>query len=90
MTSSRGQLDTRVYLREVEKPSTVVDRQQVNIIVSNPVDDTIAAHDNFSKVLDSQLWNNSTHTGIIDQSIGSAENSVSECGRYLPSIPSNE
>ena len=46
-------------LCRVEKSSTVVQRQKVDLVLSNPIDNAIAAHNDLSDVFDSQLANNS-------------------------------
>ena len=65
-------------------------RQKMHVVVSNPIDDAIAANDDLFDVLNSQLRNDSPQTGVTHQTIGSAENPVSERRRYLRSVPSNE
>jgi hypothetical protein len=68
----------------------VVHGQEVNLVLSNPIDDTVAADDDLAKVLDPQFGNNPSRAWIICQSIGNAEDSVGECRRLLRGVSSNE
>ena len=74
----------------VEKSSPVVKGQKVDLVVSNPVDNATAAHNDFSNVFDSQLRNNSPQAWMVRQSIRGAEYPVGEYCRQWRSVPSNE
>jgi len=74
----------------VKKAGAVVHRQGVDIILSKPVDNAVAADYDLSDVPDSQFWNDSTRTWKARQQVCSAEDSVGEGRRQLWRIPSNE
>ncbi len=74
----------------VKKAGTVVQRQKVDLVLSNPIDDAVAADYDLSEVLDSQFRNDPPRARITRQSIGGAEDAVGERRRQLRRVPSNE
>ena len=68
----------------------MVHRQEVDIVVSNPIDNTVAADYDLSDVPDSQFRNDSARTWKGRQEICGAEDAVGERRRQLRRIPSNE
>ena len=65
-------------------------RQKVDLVLSNPIDDAVAADYDLSDVLDSQFRNGPPRAWIARQSVCGAEDSVGEHRRQLRRVPSNE
>ena len=65
-------------------------RQKVDLLLTNAIDNAIAANDDLSNVLDFQLRNDPTQVWKARQSICGADDPVGERCRYLRSVPSNK
>jgi hypothetical protein len=73
-----------------KQAGAVMHRQKVNLVLSNPIDDAVAANNDLSDALDSQLRNGPPREWVARQPICRAQNPVGECRRQLRRIPSEE
>jgi len=83
-------LGTRLYSLQVEKPSAVMHSQNVDLLLTNAIDNAVASNNDLSNVVDSQLRNHPAQVRKACQSICGADNPVGERCRHLRSVPSNE
>ena len=68
----------------------MVQGQKVDLVLSNPIDDAIAADNDLSNVLDSQFRNGPPREWTARQPLRGAEDPVGERRRQLRRVPSNE
>ena len=66
----------------------MVNGKKVNDVLSDPVDDSVAADEDFPDVLDSQFWNNPPRARIVCQAVSGAEHAIGERRGHMRGIPS--
>jgi hypothetical protein len=91
---SRGAYDSGAQaqpsiLSGAGEPGTVVHGQNLDVLVTHPVDDAVVAHNDLPGVLRSELPNDSPQTWKMLQLIGGMEHAVSEHRRYLRRVAGN-
>ncbi len=83
-------LCTAVDLANIEKPSPVMDCDDLDLIFSNPVNEAIVAENDLSDMLNVQLWHDSSRAWVVWEAIGGAERAIGEHSRNLRCIASDE
>jgi hypothetical protein len=73
-----GSFGALCHRRDIEKPGSVNDGQDLNFGLTNPMDDAVLLKYHFSDVLESRLRDNPPGTRKVSQSICGDESGVSE------------
>ncbi|HEX9764153.1 MAG TPA: hypothetical protein VGA39_02620, partial [Candidatus Acidoferrales bacterium] len=68
----------------------MVQGQNVDLILLDSVDDTVATDNDFSDILVCQLWNNPPQARMSGQAVGGAEDPVGEDCREWRGVSCNE
>jgi hypothetical protein len=90
-TGSRiAELCGTLDLAEIETSCSVVDCNDLDLILSKAINEAIVAQDDLSDVLNVQLWHNPPRAWELCQAIGSTERAIGEHRCNLRCVASDE
>lgn len=83
-------LCTALDLANIEKPSRVMDCNDLDLIFSNPINEAIVAENDLPDMLNVQFWHDSSRAWVVCEAVGSTECAIGEHSRNLRCVASDE
>lgn len=67
-----------------------MDRHHLDLPLSNPIDNTVAAEKDLPDAFNLQFWHNPPHERVLHQTVSSTEGTISKHSRNLWSVASDK